>query len=423
MKVCVMGLGYIGLPTAVMFAKHGVAVHGVDVNPNVIHALQNRELHMEEPGLKQMLTEVLDEGKLTVSTQPEEADAFLISVPTPITSCKTANLDYVKQAAYMILPYLSKENLVILESTVPPGTVEQLLIPILKKTGYTMGRELFVSHSPERVIPGNLMKEIVWNDRIVGGMNEKSTQLTVELYRCFVKGTIHETDAVTAEMVKLMENTYRDLNIAFANELARIAEKIGFNVWEAIDLANSHPRVHIHQPGPGVGGHCIAVDPWFIVEKAPVEAKLISLARSINDSTPFHIVERIEDLVKDVEDPIITLLGLAFKDNIDDMRESPSVVIMKELKRKGYRLKVFDPYVKEEVDGKVATLEEAEAGSDCLVIVAAHQLFQEINFRDIHDLLRTKIILDTRNIVEKDHVTGLGISCIQIGVPIQRGGD
>lgn len=222
MRLCVMGLGYIGLPTAVMFAKHGVQVHGVDVNEKVVNMLNNKELHIEEPGLPEMLAEVIDAGQFTVSTKPEKADAFIIAVPTPVNPDGSANVDYVRSATEMILPYIEKGNLVILESTVPPKTVENVMIPILEKSGLVIGEELYISHSPERVLPGRLFEELVSNDRIVGGINEKSSELTVQLYKRFVKGTIHTTDATTAEMVKLMENTYRDINIAFANELAKL---------------------------------------------------------------------------------------------------------------------------------------------------------------------------------------------------------
>lgn len=415
MKLCVLGLGYIGLPTAVMFAKQNVQVHGVDINPDVVTALNKKEVHVNEPGLKEMMIEVMDKGKFTVSEQPQEADAFIIAVPTPLTTNKRANLDYVKSAAHMILPHLKKGSLIVLESTIPPKTMDNLLIPILEQTGYIIGEELFVSHSPERVLPGNLFVELISNDRIVGGVNEISSKMTVTLYKCFVKGTIHITDTATAEMVKLMENTYRDVNIALANELARIAEHIGFNVWKAIELANCHPRVNIHKPGPGVGGHCIAVDPWFIVEQIPTESKLISLSRTINDNMPNHVVYKIDDIVKEFKAPVISLLGLAFKGNIDDIRESPSLIIIRELRKRGYHLKIYDPHVKSIVEGKVATLEEAAVDSDCLLILTDHDIFKVIDFQQIKSLLRNKIVLDTRNIVNQAELEKLGYTCIQLG--------
>ena len=253
------------------------------------------------------------------------------------------------------------------------------------------------------------------NDRIVGGINEKSNQMTIDLYKYFVKGIIRVTDSTTAEMVKLMENAYSDVNIAFANELARAAEKIGFNVWEAINLANSHPRVNIHNPGPGVGGHCIAVDPWFIVEQAPVESRMITVARNINEFTPHYVVSAISNIVKDVDEPVLTLLGLTYKENTDDMRESPSLIIATALKQKGYHLKLYDPFVKQQLDGKVNTIDEAVKGSDCVVILTAHEEFKEMDFNQMKDLLKTKTVFDTRNILNKDHLKSLGINYIPIG--------
>ncbi|WP_078429739.1 nucleotide sugar dehydrogenase [Alkalihalobacterium alkalinitrilicum] len=420
MKLCVMGLGYIGLPTAVMFAKYGVEVLGVDVNEAVIKKLKNRELHIEEPGLEELMAEVMDTGLLKLSTEPEHANAFIIAVPTPINRDKTANLDYVKGATEMITPFVQSGNLIILESTVPPKTVENVMIPILEKSGLAIGKDLFISHSPERVMPGNLFEELVSNDRIVGGINERSSQMTVELYKRFVKGTIHVTDSTTAEMVKLMENTYRDINIAFANELARIAETVGFNVWEAIDLANCHPRVNIHKPGPGVGGHCIAVDPWFIIEQAPMESKLISLSRDINETTPHHVSGQVEELVKDKDQPVVTLLGLAFKGNIDDMRESPSLEIIDNLSKKELQLKIFDPHVVEEMDGKVATIEEAVTGSDCVVILTDHHKFKTLDYQKIKELMRTPVIYDTRNLLNEEELKDYGYIYNPIGAPMKR---
>lgn len=415
MKLCVMGLGYIGLPTAVMFARNGVQVHGVDVNPTVVEKLKKKELHIEESGLQDAFVETMEYGNLKVSTLPEQADVFIIAVPTPINPDRSANLDYVKDAATMIVPFLQKGNLVVLESTVPPRTVEDVIVPILRKTSFNIGEEILVSHSPERVLPGKLFEELENNDRIVGGINKKSSELTVQLYKRFVKGRIHVTSATTAEMVKLMENTYRDINIAFANELARISEKVGVDIWKSIEMANSHPRVHIHQPGPGVGGHCIAVDPWFIVEQAPREAKLIALARSINDSTPHAIVEKISEMVKKINDPVVTLLGLTFKENIDDIRESPALIIMYELRKKGYKLKMYDPFVKQNFEGKVDSIDKAVNNSDLLVILTGHNVFKHIDYTVIKDLFRTRAILDTRNIVNKEQLKRLSFRVNIIG--------
>lgn len=398
MKLCVIGLGYIGLPTAVMFAKHNTVVHGVDVNENVVKQLLSGQIHIEEPGLQEMLDEVILSKKLSFGTEPENADAFIISVPTPINSDKTANLDYVIQATNSIVPFIKKGDLVILESTVPPRTIEDIVIPILSKSGLDVFADLYVSHSPERVLPGKLLDELVQNDRIVGGINRASSEKTAELYRRFVKGNIHLTDATTAEMVKLMENTYRDVNIAFANEMAKIAEHVGFNVWEAIDLANCHPRVNIHKPGPGVGGHCIAVDPWFIYESAPETADLIRLSRTINDGMPEFVVNKVKTLLQPSKETTIAVFGLAFKGNIDDMRESPAVEIIKML-RPLYNLQIFDPHVKENVEGRKESVEEAVQGADAILILTDHNEFKAIKPIDLAPHMKRKIVLDTRNII------------------------
>lgn len=416
MKLCVLGLGYIGLPTAVMFANNGVKVHGVDINHKIIEMLKKKEVPIKEPGLKEVLEKVIDEGNITFSGKPEKADVFIIAVPTPFHEDKRANLEYVKSATESIVPYLQKGNLVILESTVPPKTVDNVLIPMLKKTKLNIGEELLVAHSPERVYPGKLFKELVENDRIIGGINEKSIKATVQLYRNFVKGNFYTTNLITAEMVKLIENTYRDINIAYANELAKLAEKIGFNVWEAIDLANSHPRVNILQPGPGVGGHCIAVDPWFIIQKEPQVAQLISLGRKINEEMPFHVIKRIEENIKDIPKPIITLLGMAYKENIDDFRESPSLTILDELKNRGYQVKIYDPYVKIDFKEKVSSLEDALENTDCIVLLTKHDEFKEIDFTQ-YKKIKTKLIIDTRYFLNTNQLTSQGFKCILLGIP------
>lgn len=403
-----------------MFANSGVKVHGVDTNPEVINKIQKKQLHIHEPGLEEAMLSAINSGAFTVSSQPEEADAFIIAVQTPIAPNKSAEISYVVKAAESIIPYLKKGNLVILESTVPPKTVETVLVTVLKRSNLTVGSELLVCHSPERIIPGKMLEELVYNDRIVGGINLLSSQVCAELYQRFVKGTIHITDATTAEMVKLMENTYRDVNIALVNELALIAERIGYNIWEAIELANSHPRVFLHKPGPGVGGHCIAVDPWFIVEKAAAEAKLITLARNTNDEVPFRVVRRIEQMVHNIDEPVITLLGLAFKGDIDDMRDSPSIVIANELERKGYKLKLYDPHIKQDIVEKAQTLQEAVRGSDCLVLLTDHSVFKKLDFDAIKEQMRTLQILDTRNMFDVRHLRQLGFSSVTMGLAYER---
>ncbi|KHF39594.1 nucleotide sugar dehydrogenase [Halalkalibacter okhensis] len=417
-SLTVVGLGYIGLPTAVMFANHGYQVHGVDINELAIEKLKQKQLHIEEPGLQEKLAEAIDSGSLTFDTVPKEADIFILAVPSPINKDKTPNLTYVESATQSIVPYLKKGDLVILESTVPPKTVENVILPVLKETELEMGTDLFVSHSPERVIPGKLFEELVNNDRIVGGINEESSQRTVELYRTFVKGTIHVTDATTAEMVKVIENTYRDVNIAFANELAKISDGMGINVWEAIDLANYHPRVNIHKPGPGVGGHCIAVDPWFLFDSSPELAKIIQLARHTNDSMPKYTVESVESIFKnnEITNPKVTVLGLAFKGNIDDMRESPSLDIIHHLEEKGIEYVAYDPHIKEnQLKRQTQDLHEAVKGSDLLLILTDHDYFKQLDANELKDLMRCSIIYDTKHCIDTNSWEQAGFSTYTLG--------
>lgn len=404
-KICVVGLGYIGLPTAVMFANHGFNVHGVDINEKAVEMINNKHLHIEEPGLQERLDKAVDGGNFLASTSPVEADVFIIAVPSPINPDKTANMEYVREATKSITPLLKKGNLVVLESTVPPRTVEDVMLPILKESNLEIGTELYISHSPERVIPGKVFTELVNNDRIVGGINEKSSELTKQLYEVFVKGTIHITDATTAEMVKVIENTYRDVNIAFANELAKISDRIGVNVWEAIGLANHHPRVNIHTPGPGVGGHCIAVDPWFLVELQPDVANIINLSRRTNDSMPSFTANKSKEILQKagIEHPRVAVLGLAFKGNIDDMRESPSVEVVHHLEDLRVDYTAFDPHIKEnKLARQTQLLEEAVDKADLLLVLTDHTAFKELQPDVVADKMRTKMILDTKNCIDRN---------------------
>lgn len=402
--ICVIGLGYIGLPTAVMFANHGHKVHGVDVNETVVNQIGNKRLHIEEAGLQERLNDAIDSGALTVSTKPEKADVFIIAVPSPILPDKTANFTYIQSAARAITPYLQKGNLVILESTVPPRTVQDVILPEIIQSGLAIGTELFVSHSPERVIPGRVFEELISNDRIIGGVNEKSAQMTSELYRSFVTGKMHETDDTTAELVKVMENTYRDVNIALANELAKISQTIGVDVWEAIKLANFHPRVNIHQPGPGVGGHCIAVDPWFLVELNPELAKIIHLARQTNDGMPSYTAKMTADILraKGIDHAKVAAFGLAFKGNIDDVRESPSLDVVAQFKNEDLTVSAYDPHVKENrIEEQTQSEEEALTGASALVILTNHDEFKTMEPGFAKDYMKHRIIIDTKNCIDR----------------------
>jgi len=415
-KICVIGLGYIGLPTSAMFATHGCQVIGVDVNEKVVVALNRGEITIEEPYLDIMVQAAVRSGQLKAYTKPREADAFIIAVPTPITEDKKADMSCVISAAEMIVPYLKKGNIVILESTSPVGTTEELLVPILEKSGLKIGEELYVGHSPERVLPGRILWELVNNNRIVGGINQKSAEMIRDLYKIFVNGEIYITTAATAEMCKTMENTYRDVNIALANELAMICEKVGINVWEVINLCNKHPRVNLHQPGPGVGGHCLAVDPWFIVEKTPDLAKIIALSRETNDSMPQHVLAKIDDILKDIEGiKKVSILGITYKPNIDDIRESPIIKLIELLdERIDYEISVYDPYMKAH-KYQAKDIVTASENSDLIVLAVNHDDFNNLPLQDMSRVMRNKNFFDTRNFCNRHDIENKGFKYFLLG--------
>ncbi len=415
-KICVIGLGYIGLPTSAMFATHGCQVVGVDVNEKVVDALNRGEITIEEPYLDIMVQAAVRSGHLKAYTEPQEADAFIIAVPTPITEDKKADMSCVISAAEMIVPYLRKGNIVILESTSPVGTTEDLLVPILEKSGLKIGEELYVGHSPERVLPGKILWELVNNNRIVGGINQQSAEKIRDLYKIFVNGEIYLTTASTAEMCKTMENTYRDVNIALANELAKICEKVGINVWEVINLCNKHPRVNLHQPGPGVGGHCLAVDPWFIVEKTPDLAKIIALSRETNDSMPQHVLAKIDDILKDIEGiKKVTILGITYKPNIDDIRESPIIKLIELLdERIDYEISVYDPYMKAH-KYQAKDIVTASENSDLIVLAVNHDDFNNLPLLDMARVMRNKNFFDTRNFCNRHDIENKGFKYFLLG--------
>lgn len=378
-NICVIGLGYIGLPTASTFAANGVHVLGVDVNQNILSTLNRGDLHIVEPGLKELFQQAVSSGNLHFSAQPEAADAFIIAVPTPFKDGKVADMRYVVSAAESILPVLRAGNLVVLESTSPPKTTTDLVLPILERSGLKAGKDFFLAYSPERVLPGQIIRELIENARVIGGVNPESATRGKELYGLFVRGEIVLTDATTAEMVKLMENTYRDINIAIANEFARLADRFGVDVWEAIAIANRHPRVKILNPGPGVGGHCISVDPWFLVEAAPDITPLIHTARNVNDSQPEFVVNWMKQKVGSFVGKRITVLGLSYKPDVDDFRESPAVEVAHLLMKEKADVIAFDPYAGlGSFDGIALStdLESAVAASDVVVALVAHADFK-----------------------------------------------
>ncbi len=430
--LCVMGLGYIGLPTASMFATHGFDVLGVDVRPEVVETLNRGAIHIEEPGLATLFEAAVKSGRLRAATSPAPADAFIIAVPTPTHPDHSADVTYIEQACDAILPHLRSGNLVILESTSPPGTTANLVTPRLERSGLRGGVDFFAAHSPERVLPGQILRELIENDRIVGGINEESARRARDLYAAFVQGQILLTDATTAEMTKLMENTFRDVNIALANELARICERLGISAWDVIRFANRHPRVKLHTPGPGVGGHCIAVDPWFIVEAAPEEARMIHLARQINDSQPHRVVRAIlgwvERLAAEGPRPVrLALLGLTYKPDVDDMRESPSVEIALELERHAAQgapleLRVCDPHVKSwKGQAPLLPLDTALEGADLLVLLTHHREFARIEPAALRSRMRAGGVFDTRNQFDAAAFEAAGLRVQTLGRGTPRG--
>ncbi|WP_155817949.1 UDP-N-acetyl-D-mannosamine dehydrogenase [Anaerolinea thermophila] len=398
--ICVLGLGYIGLPTASTFATHGLRVTGVDVNPAVLNSLQNGETHIYEPGLRTLVQAAVKSGNLAVSPQPVEADAYIIAVPTPFKEGKKADLSFVIAAAEAIVPVLRRGALVVLESTSPPRTTEDVVRPILERSGLKAGQDFYLAYSPERVLPGQILRELIENTRVIGGIDSASAEAGRDLYGVFVRGEIILTDATTAEMVKLMENTYRDVNIAIANEFARLAERFGINVWEAIALANRHPRVRILNPGPGVGGHCISVDPWFLVEAAPDLATLIRTAREVNDSQPHFVVERVRQAAGLLEGLRVAALGLAYKADVDDLRESPAIEVCHLLSQAGAQVRAYEPFKPDAViEGveTVPTLGEILDEADVLLLLVGHTVLRNLDPVEVAQLTAARIVVDCVN--------------------------
>jgi len=428
-KLCVLGLGYIGLPTASTFATHGLQVVGVDVNPQVLETLRNGGVHIHEPGLRTLVEAAVKSGKLTVSEKPEEADAFIIAVPTPFYSdqygeyngqkYKLADMRAVASATEAILPVLRKGNLVVLESTSPPRTTVDLVTPILERSGLRAGVDFHLAYSPERVLPGQILRELIENARVIGGVTPESAQAGRDLYAIFVKGEIVQTDATTAEMVKLMENTYRDVNIAIANEFSRLAERFGVDVWEAIQIASLHPRVKILSPGPGVGGHCISVDPWFFVEAAPDITPLIYNSRRVNDEQPHYVVELVERALGSLKGKKIAALGLAFKPDVDDLRESPASEVIHLLQKEGAAVKAFEPFkLDADLPGitAVPTLEAALKEADAVLLLVNHTSLRALTPEKLAALTPARILIDTVNGWAGKDWAGAGFHVFRLGV-------
>jgi UDP-N-acetyl-D-mannosaminuronic acid dehydrogenase len=407
-RISVIGLGYIGLPTSAVFADNGVDVLGVDVNPDAVDSINRGEPHIVEPELDVLLRKVVRAGKLRATRTPEPADAFILAVPTPFKGDHEPDLAYVEAAAAAIAPHLAKGNLVILESTSPVGATEQLSawlaaarpdLSFPHQTGELS--DIRVAHCPERVLPGHILREVVTNDRIIGGITRKCAQSAMALYKVFVKGGCHLTNARTAEMAKLTENAFRDVNIAFANELSIICDRLRISVWELIKLANLHPRVNILSPGPGVGGHCIAVDPWFIVAADPERSRLIRIAREVNNAKPHFVIDKVKSHAAKFKEPVIACLGLSYKANVDDLRESPAVEIVEHLAREAIgELLVVEPHVNSlpknlsELGLKLWDFDQATERANILLLLVDHMSFLNID----HDVVKDKVVVDTRGV-------------------------
>jgi UDP-N-acetyl-D-mannosaminuronic acid dehydrogenase len=378
-KIVVIGTGYVGLPAALLLARAGHEVVGVDINENIVRAINEGVLHIKEDELQAIMNEPGVRANLRGQTTPCEADVFLIAVPTPVDPRKkVAEMKYVREATESITPYLRPGNLIILESTVPPLTCRDFMAPILEKSGLKVGDTLFLAHCPERILPGDVFYEIVHNDRVIGAVDQKARDLAAAVYATFVKGNLYQTDDVTAELCKLMENTYRDVNIALANEFAAVAETLDIDAFEAIELANKHPRVKILRPGIGVGGHCIPLDPWFIKEVDPENSRLIFTARLVNDEMPGKVAAKIRKAVRDLTDPKIVAIGAAYKANTEDTRESPAIEIVRLLREDGYDVVHYDPLV--EKMRWPGTLAQACAGADLLAVLIKHDaVMEELN--------------------------------------------
>lgn len=396
MKICIVGQGYIGLPTAALFTRSNCEVVGVDVNEEIINNLNKGKIHIEEPGIAEIIKNAVDNKRYHASLTPEKADAFIITVPTPyIAENYSCDLSYVIEACNEILPFIEKGNTVIVESTIAPMSTDDVIKPIFEKAGYTIGKDLYLAHCPERVLPGKIIEELIHNDRIIGGITPECSKKASEVYGQFVEGELMLTEAKTAELSKCMENTYRDVNIALANELAKICAEIGVNALDVIKMANKHPRVNLHSPGPGVGGHCLAIDPYFIYAKAPETAKIIKLARDTNNSMPQFVYENVCKIIPDGK---ISIFGVSYKGNTGDDRESPAYKIISLLENKGYEIVIYEPHIERE---NFVDFSEAIEGSNLILILADHDEFKELDYDLIKEKMETPIIFDTKNIIKK----------------------
>lgn len=413
-NICVLGLGYIGLPTSVMLALNGYKIIGVDTNENIINSLKNREALILEPYLATILNELIAKELIILKSTPTECDAFIVCVPTPLQSNKTCDLSCVLSAVSSIIPKIKKGNIIIIESTIPPTTTKNIIKPLLEKTGLVVGKDIYLAFCPERVLPGNVMREIANNDRIIGGITPECAYRALQIYTSFVKGEIILTDTDTAEMTKLIENVYRDVNIALSNELTKICNKLGINVLHSIELANKHPRVNLLNPGPGVGGHCIPIDPYFIIEKAPELSNIISRARETNLSMPNFIILKINEILKDIPKPKIAVWGIAYKGDTDDIRQSPALEIIEGLRELGCIIEIYDPVVKNK-SIETSTMEESIRDADMILILADHKDFKSLDYVKIAKQMKIPLIFDTKNIIDTKYYDSEAIVIVNYG--------
>ena len=408
-RIAVHGLGYVGLPVAGVLASRGFDVTGIDISPHIVDTINSGKIHIVEPDLEMVVHAAVSSGKLRATLEPAPADVFIIAVPTPFTADKQPDVSYIQKAVKAIAPQLKKGDLVVLESTSPVGMTEKirdwigeqrpdLVAPQADKDE----ADIHIAHCPERVLPGSVLRELVDNDRIIGGISVRCAEHAEELYQNFVRGEIHLTNARTAELAKLVENAFRDVNIAFANELSNICDELDINVWELISLANKHPRVNILSPGPGVGGHCIAVDPWFIIAAAPKKSKVIRAAREVNDGKPEIIIEKVRVAARKLRAPVVACFGLSYKRDIDDLRESPAMHIVEQLARENVgRLLIVEPNLKSLPESlaksdstRLVDIKEAMTAADIILLLVDHRQFKRID----RELLKPKMVIDTRGI-------------------------
>jgi UDP-N-acetyl-D-mannosaminuronic acid dehydrogenase len=395
MKVCIIGQGYIGLPTAALFSRSHCEVVGVDINEKIIENLNKGIIHIEEPGIADIIKKAVENKSYVASLTPQKADAFIITVPTPyIAENYSCDLSYVESACRSILPYVEKGNTVIIESTIAPMSTDEVIKPIFESEGFTIGEDLYLAHCPERVLPGKIIEELIHNDRIIGGVTPECAKKACEVYGQFVEGNLMLTEAKTAELSKCMENTFRDVNIALANELAKICAEIGVNALDVIEMANKHPRVNLHSPGPGVGGHCLAIDPYFIYAKAPETAKIIKLARDTNNSMPDFVCENVRKIIPKGK---IAILGVSYKGNTGDDRESPAYEIIAKLSP-NYEIAIHDPHID---NPNFTTLDDATKDADLILVLCDHNEFKSLDYSLISKNMAEPVIFDTKNIIKE----------------------